>query len=156
MRLPWFPLVPRELRTDLGHYGSVLKIQVAVINFSGVTFMHGNLRRIVLGWLLMSGVVATAAAADQIPTDRTITKIYAYTTYAVVRFSPEFSSTQGCTGLAILQNDTLVIDFCAQKVQYATVLAAYLTGKKVGFGVNGCSPNFGNGVPVVYRVEVAD
>jgi hypothetical protein len=119
--------------------------------------MYANLCKIVLGWLLISGMVATAAAAaDQIPTNQTITKIFVYTESVVVQFSPGFSSTQGCAGVASLQNNTLFLDFSAQKVQYATVLSAYLTGKKVGFGVLGCSASFGGGVPVVYRVDIAD
>ncbi len=113
---------------------------------------------IVTSLLLSFAVTNVALAVDQVPTSRTITRIHSYSNFAVVRFSPDFPSTLACGGVSSLQANTVVIDFTSNKdakTQYATVLAAFLTGKKVGFGVNSCSPFFGFGVPKIYRVDVA-
>lgn len=41
------------------------------------------------------------------------------------------------------------------KAVYATVLGAYLSGKSIGFGLNGCSTNYdGHYYPLVYGINV--
>ena len=119
--------------------------------------MNVRVRERLIGLLFLATVSNCALATDQIPSDRTITRIHTYSTYAVVRFSPAFSSTLGCTGIPNLVNNSVVIDFSVNKdvkAQYAMMIGAFLSGKKVGFGVNACSPLFGFGVPKAYRVDV--
>lgn len=50
--------------------------------------------------------------------------------------------------------DEVISDWTADpnaKAMYATALAAYLAGQKVGFGVSGCYPG---SAPLAYRVDV--
>jgi hypothetical protein len=74
-------------------------------------------------------------------------------TGAYVGVTPSPSGVEGCSsGIA------LWIDFSAQtvpdgKALYGTVLAAFLAGKTVTFGVSGCG--YGNQFPQIYRVDIS-
>ena len=64
------------------------------------------------------------------------------------------SGTEGCT---YTPANELWIDFSSTaqpdgKTLYATVLAAFLAGRQMTFGVLGCGAN--GAVPLVYRVDV--
>jgi hypothetical protein len=75
---------------------------------------------------------------------------------AEVTISPALpNGTEGCT---YTPANTIYIDFSSTvqpdgKSLYATVLAALLAGKKMTFGISGCSVN--GALPLVYRVDVA-
>jgi len=100
---------------------------------------------------------ANAQSPEQISRDRTIFMINTYATYAAVRFTPDFDSSQ-CNPDSTL-NNAVIIDFGANKdakAMYAAALSAQLTGKKVGFGIAGCFSKFGGGVPNAYRVDISD
>lgn len=93
-------------------------------------------------------------AMSQVPIDRTITGIRVYETYAVIVFSPDYANSENCTGFN--KNRTAVIDWSTNpeaKAMYGTALSAYMSGKKIGFGLNGCHP-WGDGVPKAYRVDM--
>jgi len=99
-----------------------------------------------------------AAATTQI-SSITVTglSIYAGSTSsqgAEVIFSPAMPGIEGCTLPAA---NVLWIDFSSAtppdgRSLYATVLAAYLAGHTLTFGVGGCA--LGGQIPVVYRVDV--
>jgi hypothetical protein len=95
------------------------------------------------------------AAPESIPA-RKITSIQAYGKGAAIHF-PSYTNAQGCVGAQA--TNTVFIDFAASpdlKSPFAAVLAAYLSGKSVGFGIDGCYAGYGGGVPTVYRVDVED
>ena len=99
-----------------------------------------------------------AAATTQV-SSVTITglSIYAGSTgsqAAEVIFTPAMPGLEGCTYPA---GNVLWIDFASTtppdgRSLYATVLAAYLAGHTLTFGVGGCA--LGGQIPVVYRVDV--
>jgi len=66
------------------------------------------------------------------------------------------AGVEGCSGYA--GGATLWIDFSAQtapdgKTLYATVMAAFLAGRSVSFGVSGCGYN--GQMPQIYRVDIS-
>ena len=98
------------------------------------------------------GYAVVASASTQIYSDRTITLVGSYADIAYVIFTPAVPNLEGCPYTA---GDEVVIDWSTNpnaKAMYATVLAAYLAGRKVGFGVSGC---YQGGAPLAYRVDVA-
>jgi hypothetical protein len=111
--------------------------------------------RVVIGFcalVLFNSV--SVNASSQIPADRRITKIQSYDTYVAITFSPSFTNNEGCAGAG--QANSLVIDLTSSahaKSMYATALAAYMQGKNVGFGINGCYA-WGGGVPKAYRIDI--
>ena len=73
---------------------------------------------------------------------------------AYVNFSPAQPGIEGCPYAA---GNLLWIDFSSTtnpdgKTLYATVLAAYLAGRTLVFGVSGCADS--GQAPLVYRVDV--
>jgi hypothetical protein len=99
----------------------------------------------------MTGYAIVAHASTQIPPDRTITSIGAYGNVGYIVFTPAVPNLENC---AYLNGDQVIIDWTADpnaKAMYATALAAYLAGHKVGFGVSGCYPGSS---AVAYRVDV--
>lgn len=105
----------------------------------------------VAGAALIGGYAITVAASSQVSADRTITWIGIYTNFAFVIFTPAVPNLEGCP---YTTGDEVVIDWTNDpnaKGMYATALAAYLAGQKVGFGVNGCHAG---GAPLAYRIDV--
>jgi hypothetical protein len=107
--------------------------------------------------LLIASVASSAAlaATEQIPADRTITQVRTYSWGAAIHFTPAFTNGQGCAGA--VANSTVFIDYntdANMKSLYAAALAAYLAGKRVGFGIDGCQTNYGGGTPKTYRIDV--
>jgi hypothetical protein len=99
----------------------------------------------------VAGYAMVAAAATQVPPDRTILQIGSYVDFGFVVFSPAVPNLEGCSYTA---GDLVAIDWSTNansKSIYATALAAHIAGQKVGFGVSGCHSN---GTPLVYRVDV--
>lgn len=89
------------------------------------------------------------AVNDQMPPTRTITSISTYANMVIVRFTPEYENTQGCTS----PNKTrleFTFDSTKGKEMYAAVLAAAAAKYRVGFGLSGCT---GSGSPIAYRVD---
>ncbi|MFB3041881.1 MAG: hypothetical protein ACE1ZS_08845 [Candidatus Poribacteria bacterium] len=106
--------------------------------------------------ILFTGVPGAAWAADNIPLNRTVVSISTYDNYAVVKFSPEFANNLACGGG--VQNTHVVVFFDTnpnKKAQLALVMMAMSLKQKIGFGINGCF-GWGGGIPIVYRVGVAD
>lgn len=89
------------------------------------------------------------AASDQIPRDRKITETKTYSTTVMVRFTPSFTSTQGCSKGG---RDWLTFSTGNDegRALYSTILAAATANKTVGFGVSGCHSDH----PKIYRVDV--
>lgn len=107
------------------------------------------MKKLLLALILFSIGSAVFAASDQIPRDRKITEIRAYKTSVMVKFSPSFPSTQGCSEggsnwLYLSTNDE------NGRALYSTLLAVASANKTVGFGVSGCTSN----KPAIYRVDV--
>jgi hypothetical protein len=95
------------------------------------------------------------AATAQVPMQQTVTRIHVYQGFAVIRFSPGFANNLNCGGS--VQNQYAVLDWRENdfiKDMYPSVLAAYLLGKKIGFGLNDNCFGFGGGVPSIYRIDV--
>jgi hypothetical protein len=74
---------------------------------------------------------------------------------AYIVFTPAQPGVEGCT---YATGNELWIDFTSTaqpdgKSLYAAVLAAYLAGRSLAFGVSGCAFS-GNLIPIVYRVDV--
>jgi hypothetical protein len=110
----------------------------------------------VLAGLMGFNIMESAHATTQI-SGVTVTGISIYmgnsgATGAYVTITPSQSGVEGCSaGTAVW------IDFSVQtapdgKALYATVLAAYIAGKAVTFGVSGCGYS---GHPQVYRVDIS-
>lgn len=104
---------------------------------------------------IAAGAIASyaiaGAASTQVPPDRTITKMGLYSSLGYIEFTPAIPGLEGCSYTA---GDQVGIDWSTDanaKTIYATALAAYLAGQKVGFGVSGCNAG---GLPLVYRVDV--
>jgi hypothetical protein len=116
--------------------------------------MKRNTLKIALGCMCL-WASGGAFAVDQIPGDRTITGISTYASYAVVKFSPGYTNNLGCT--ASVKNTAVVIDWTANanlKAMYVSALAAYTNGQTMGAGIDGCSPKYGGGTPIAYRIDV--
>ena len=102
--------------------------------------------------LLLSNSLSAFAATEQIPIDRKITKIRTYKNYAMVYISPKFENTQGC-GRAD-GNAKLIINLenNANTEMYTLAMAAGISEKAIGLGINGCYN--ATGFPSIYRVDV--
>lgn len=99
----------------------------------------------------VGGYAIAAAASTQVPPDRTILQIGSYADLGYIVFSPAVPNLEGCS---YTTGDQVAIDWSTNannKSIYATALAAYLAGQKVGFGVSGC---YSSGLPLLYRIDV--
>lgn len=108
--------------------------------------------------LTCAGSSAAWAQASQVPTSRTLVKVYTYSTYAVVKFSPSFSLTYSC-GTDPSKTQFAAIDWASDsgmKNLFATALVAKASGDTVGFGLSGCYDQWSGGIPRVYRIEISD
>jgi hypothetical protein len=100
----------------------------------------------------IAGYAVVASATSQIYSDRTIALVGSYADAAYVIFTPAVPNLEGCPYTV---GDEVVIDWSTNpnaKAMYATVLAAYLAGRKVGFGVSAC---YQGGAPPAYRADMA-
>lgn len=108
-----------------------------------------------LGIAAFVGAVLAAAlahGASVIPLDRTVVYLGSYLNGAYAGFSPAMPGVEGCS---YAPGNQVWIDWQSDpngKTLYATLLAAYHAGHKVGFAVNGCTSS---GLPIVYRVDVS-
>ncbi len=100
-------------------------------------------------------VAPTAALANTNTVTITMTTVYMGSTRtgALIQISPAYPGMNGCT---YATGDQIFIDFAAQVTPggrdlYATVLAAYLAGRQVSFGTQGCTSE---GFPIAYGVNV--
>ncbi len=116
------------------------------------------LRPVVFLLTILFTAAPGAAWADNVPADRTILRIHTYANFAVIKFSPAFANNLGCgissnadTHAAIMwQNNP------DEKVKYASVLMAMAGNMRIGLGISGCFSGWGGGIPIVYRVDVAE
>ena len=111
------------------------------------------------GFVLILILVSQLAVAESIPRTRTVTAIHTYNDWAAIRFDPPYDNSLGCLGDSVAVDTSVVIDWgtdSERKAMFASVLAAYMGAKQIGFGINVCSPKFGGGVPLVYRVDLGD
>ena len=114
---------------------------------------------IVLGLLVV--LSQYTSASTQVPMDRTITQLITYDNLIVLRFDPPYPNDQNC--LSAVQDRAVAIKlepdgtgtYVKNNNLYASALAAYLSRRKVGFGINGGCANWSNGIPYIYRVEIA-
>lgn len=118
--------------------------------------MNNPLARILLVISMVFLPALSTAQTEQISVTRTITEIYTYDTGALIRFTPA-ASGHGCPGGQA--TTSVYIDWASNagmRVIMANAMLAQAGGKIVGFGVNGCNPTYGagNGVPLVYRIDV--
>ena len=103
--------------------------------------------------ICLSPAVSTAGGVQNVTVVELT--IYMGTTLpgALVKFSP---AAQGLEGCSYSVGDYVFINFAAQTVPsgrdvYASVLAAYMAGRSIGIGTNGCNSS---GYPIVYGVNV--
>lgn len=110
-----------------------------------------NLTSVLVAVIFSVAAGVALAGAEQVPMDRTITRISAYKQDAYIHFTPPFENNQGCN---ITMTTRLQVNFDTEngKEMFAAALAAAAGNKKVGFGVSGCSTNNGN--PLIYRNDV--
>lgn len=112
--------------------------------------------RLALATACIASTANAFAAAETIP-ERKIIKMQVYAKGAAIQYSPVFANNQACAGGAA--NSIVFIDLAANpelKTAIGSALAAYMAGKQVGFGIDGCYAGYGGGVPTVYRVDVTD
>jgi hypothetical protein len=102
------------------------------------------------GFLLLM-VVSSASSTEQI-SERLITKISVYDSYAVAALSSPGENIDGCT-LESAQFVKIETTSDSGKEMYAAVLAARVSKQPVGFGVTGCSSWGTKTIPLVYRVD---
>lgn len=123
--------------------------------FYGVTQLMQSLKSLRVAIVAILALTSASAFADNVPANRKIVKIFTYATFAVVQYSPPFANNLGCAGGAAATKAAL-INLTANangKVIFASALAAQATGSNVGFGILGCSRLFGNGIPIMYRLD---
>ncbi len=95
--------------------------------------------------------VTSVTATEQI-SERLITKISVYESYAVAVLSSPGENIDGCT-LESAQYVKIETTSDSGKEMYAAVLAARVSKQPVGFGVTGCSSWGTKTIPLVYRVD---
>lgn len=110
-----------------------------------------------LGILVLIFLTAQLAfgATTQIETNKKIVEMHVYADYASVIYTPAHTDGAGCTGIGA--SNTVTISWSADenyRAMYSAALSAYVTGKTVGFGVNGCITGYGGEVPKMYRLDV--
>ena len=113
---------------------------------------HTKWLAILISLLGAFATFSNAMAAENIPTDKNITTIRSFTTYAQILFVTPHSNSLGCPNNNA--NRRVAIDWNTQsnrKVMYATALLAFATNKLVGFAIDGC--HF-SGVPKAVRISV--
>ena len=99
-----------------------------------------------------------AAWADNVPADRTVISINTYEKLAVIKFSPAFANDLGCAGgfNATTRAAILWINDPDSKAQYASVLMAMSLNLRIGFGISNCFTLWGGGIPIAFRVDIAE
>jgi hypothetical protein len=98
-------------------------------------------------------LVTVAQASSTVPRDRIITQILTYRDSLTVIYSPPYANSEGCANTGASSSyGVILIGNDPNKLLISTALAAFATGKTVGFGLNGCSTWYG-GVPKIYRVD---
>lgn len=124
-----------------------------------------NKKMAIYAWILMALSSQSACAAEQIK-DATISKIYTYKNLVVVAFnanpnSPPVTNVEGCTHSGAKMHVAIKMDANptngakAGEEMHQAVLAARLSGFKIGFGVSGCMDwSTGKSIPIVYRVDL--
>lgn len=101
------------------------------------------------------GLSFVANGNSQIPLNKTITEVHAYSTGVTFTYSPVSTGSYNCSGAGATY--AVHIDWTADpdlKILYSVALAAYTSGKQVGFGVDGCVAGYGGDVPKIYRIDV--
>lgn len=91
----------------------------------------------------------------QISENKTFTGIHVYADKASFSYSPAHSDGAGCNGAGAI--NTVTISWLENddfKAMYSAALAAYASGKEVGFGVSGCISAYGGDTPKMYRLDV--
>lgn len=95
------------------------------------------------------------AENTQIAENKTITGIHVYEEKVSLSYTPAHTDGAGCTGSGA--TNTVTISWAESehfKAMYSTALAAYASGKTIGFGVSGCISAYGGETPKVYRLDV--
>ena len=101
------------------------------------------------------------SAATQVPMNRTLTQLTTYDNMIVLVFDPPYANDQNCFGpyqdraVAIKLNPDDTGTYVKNKVLYASALTAYMSKRKVGFGVSGGCATWGDGIPYIYRIDMA-
>jgi hypothetical protein len=111
-----------------------------------------NLNKAFAALLLITASVP-ALAADWMPIDRKIVNIYVYDDHVLVKFSPAFSNTQGCSKGG---NDSAMIITTdnAHNEMMSALLAAASADNQVGLALSGCGGGYFD-YPLIYRVAIA-
>ena len=114
------------------------------------------LRPVVFFLTILFTAAPGAAWADNVPADRTILKIHTYPKFAVIKFSPAFANDLGCGSGSVADTYAAIMweNDPDEKAKYASVLMAMAGNMKIGLGISGCFPNWGGGIPIIYRVDV--
>lgn len=99
-------------------------------------------------------ILSFAIGASEQVTERKITKINLYDTYAVLWLDEPFQNTDECTKSSANQVVLIDVTDATNGNFYSTALAARISGEKVGFGLSGCQ-GWGDGtIPKAYRVDL--
>lgn len=89
-----------------------------------------------------------AFAANEQLGQKSIVQIARYTNYAIIKFTPAQTNSQGCSSS---DTDRVSIEWAVDKDgenQAALLFAAMIADKKVTFGISGCHQT----LPEIYRV----
>ena len=121
---------------------------VVQVVLCGVTKERGKMKKFIP--IIFVVVSVSSLASEQISANRTITAVHSYKNGASFVYSPSSGNGLGCSGSGASKH--VHIDWGADenyKAMYSLALAAYMAGKEVGFGVNGCVSAFGGSIPKV-------
>lgn len=101
--------------------------------------------------LIVSILLSAASYAENqtIPIDRKITEMVTYGELVLIKFTPEFVNSQGCSSTS---KNIIQLDFSddPSKALYSSLLAAAASKADVGFAIGGCAGQF----PKLYRVNM--
>ncbi len=95
------------------------------------------------------------SANEQIPKSQ-IRSLQVYNDFAVVRLMDPGQNVDGCTRSNAAEFVAVLFDSSAGREMYSAVLAAYMSGRELGFGASGCHAWGGSTVPRIYRVDFGD
>jgi hypothetical protein len=111
-----------------------------------------NIRKVLLALVMAAASAPVLAAVDWMPIDRKIVTIFVYEEMVLVKVSPTFNNTQGCSKGG---NDTVMIRTVnnAENEKMSALLAAASADRQVGLALSGCGGgNFD--YPLIYRVAI--
>jgi hypothetical protein len=96
-----------------------------------------------LRFLIMALVLSWSvglSASTIVPSDRSIDKIIYFKNAVGVYYTPPFTTSEHCESEAVYPGvAVIIIADDPDKILISAVMSAHASGKKVGFGLSGCT-----------------